>query len=73
MEKKNNYPEITIEDIRKWKAELNKNNIPSRNTSYTLPQGHIGNGVYRIADGFLTNEAGWDMYIKALKERLNDY
>lgn len=71
MENKN--PEITIDDIRKWKEQLNNRGIKSRGTTFRLPQGHIGNGIYRIHDGCLTNEAGWDMYIKALKERLNAY
>lgn len=60
--------EITIEDIKKWKSEMKKLKIGDR-SSYNLHTGHIGNGVYRIADGFLTNEAGWDEYIKLLKER----
>jgi len=58
--------EITIEDVRKWKAELEKKNIKSRGVTFNLPQGHIGNGIYRIADNCWTNEAGWNQYLEAL-------
>lgn len=62
--------EITTADIIKWRQELNKKNIKGRENIFTLPQGHIGNGVYRIANGFLTNKSGWDEYINLLKEKL---
>lgn len=61
--------EITIDDIRQWKQDLQKKKIKSRNVSFNLPQGHIGNGIYRIADGCLTNKAGWELFLKALKEK----
>lgn len=67
--------EITVEDIRAWKKELAESGIASRKTTFNLPQGHIGGGWYRIADGCLTNKAGWDAFQKELikqgREMLN--
>lgn len=58
--------EITIEDIKAWKKKLAESGIVSRKTTFNLPQGHIGNGVYRIADGVLTGKLGWDTFQKEL-------
>lgn len=64
--------EITSEEVKKWKKDLAKVGVHSRKTSFGLPQGHIGNGIYRIADGVLCGKQGWDYYLNELKKQVNE-
>ncbi len=67
-----NMSQVTAEDVREWKKALSEAAVKSRLTTFNLPQGHIGNGVYRIADGCLTNKSGWDDFQKELLRRWNE-
>lgn len=58
--------EISKDYIEEWLKLLEKNGIKSRTSSFKLPQGHIGNGLYRIADGVISGKAGWEAFQKEL-------
>lgn len=55
------YKEITIEDIRKWKEELNANNVPSKK-EFSINEKDLGNGMVELTGGSIHIVTSWDIW-----------